>query len=51
MIVIERLHMDGKSKQIEMKKVPTRSLLASLKKDIRQTMRVTASAGKPLKKK
>jgi hypothetical protein len=43
--------MDEKSKQIEMKKVPTRSLLASLKKDMRRTLQATASAGKPLKKK
>ena len=43
--------MDEKSKQIELKKVPMRKLLASVKKDIRQTMRASASAGKPLKRK
>jgi hypothetical protein len=43
--------MDKKSKQIEIKKVPTRSLLASLKKDMRRVMQPTASASKPLKKK
>jgi hypothetical protein len=43
--------MDEKSKQIEMKKVPTRSLLASLKKDMRKAMRASASPSKPLKKK
>ena len=43
--------MDAKSKRIEIKKVPTRTLLASLKQDIRRTMRPSASAGKPLKKK
>ena len=43
--------MDDKSKQIEIKKVPTRSLLASLKKDMRRAMQPTASAPKPPKKK
>jgi hypothetical protein len=43
--------MDEKSKQNVMKKVPTRSLLASLKKDMRRTIQASASTGKPLKKK
>jgi len=33
-----------------LKQVPTRKLLASIKKDIRQTLRVSAAAGKPKKK-
>ncbi len=43
--------MDEKSKQVEIRKVPTRSLLASLKKDIRKTMQASPSARKPLKPK
>jgi hypothetical protein len=43
--------MDEQSKQAELKKVPTRSLLASLKKDMRRAIHATASSGKPLKKK
>lgn len=33
-----------------LKRVPTRKLLASIKKDIRQTIRASASAAKPKKK-
>jgi hypothetical protein len=33
-----------------LKRVPTRKLLASIKKDIRQTIRASASAVKPKKK-
>jgi hypothetical protein len=43
--------MDEKSKQIEIKKVPMRKLMASVKRDIRRTMQASSSAGKPLKKK
>jgi len=43
--------MDEKSKQNAIKKVPTRSLLASLKKDMRRAIQASASGGKPLKKK
>jgi hypothetical protein len=50
-MVIARLPMDEKSKHVEIKKVPTRSLLASLKKDMRKVMRPSASPSKPLKKK
>jgi hypothetical protein len=38
---------EGRKKLI--KKVPTRTLLASLKKDLRKAIRPTASAGKPKK--
>jgi len=50
MIVIGSTPVDEKSKQQELKKVPTRKLLASLKLDIRRQMRVSASAPKPKKK-
>jgi hypothetical protein len=33
-----------------LKKVPTRKLLAAIKKDIRQTLREAKMAGKPKKK-
>ena len=33
-----------------LKRVPTRKLLASIKKDIRQTIRASAPASKPKKK-
>ncbi len=33
-----------------LKRVPTRKLLAAIKKDIRQTIKASASAGKPKKK-
>jgi len=33
-----------------LKRVPTRKLLASIKKDIRQTIRQAQAAGKPKKK-
>jgi len=41
--------MDEGRKKL-LKKVPTRKLLASIKRDIRQLGRVTASAAKPKKK-
>jgi len=43
--------MDPKSKQTEMKKVPMRKLLASVKLDIRKEIKASASSNKPLKKK
>jgi hypothetical protein len=43
--------MDPKSKQEEIKKVPMRKLLASVKLDIRKTMRAPAATAKPKKKK
>jgi hypothetical protein len=33
-----------------LKQVPTRKLLASIKKDLRHTIRASASGGKPKKK-
>ena len=39
---------NGRKKLI--KKVPTRTLLASIKKDLRKTLRASASAAKPKKK-
>jgi hypothetical protein len=50
MIVIGSAPVNEKSKQQELKKVPTRKLLASLKLDIRRTMRASASASKPKQK-
>jgi hypothetical protein len=43
--------MDPKSKQVEMKKVPTRKLLASVKLDIRKTLKESPKPPKPMKKK
>lgn len=43
--------MDEKSKSMELKKVPMRKLMASLKSDIRKELRPSMSLGKPLKKK
>jgi hypothetical protein len=40
---------EGRKKLI--KRVPTRTLLASIKKDMRKTLGATDSAAKPLKKK
>jgi hypothetical protein len=42
--------MDEKSKQIELKKVPMRKLLASVKQGIRKEIRPSMSLGKPKKK-
>ena len=42
--------MNEKQKREQLKRVPTRMLLASIKKDIRKAVRVSASAGKPKKK-
>jgi len=41
--------VDEKSKQIELKKVPMRKLLASVKQGIRKEIRPSASLGKPKK--
>ena len=43
--------MDEMSRKRELQRVPTRKLLASVKQDIRKQLKVSASAGKPLKKK
>ncbi len=43
--------MDEQSKQIEIRKVPMRKLLASVKLDIRKTMQASPSPRKPLKEK
>jgi hypothetical protein len=43
--------MDPKSKQVEMKKVPMRKLLASVKLDIRKTLKQSSKHPKPMKKK
>jgi hypothetical protein len=51
MIVTGIPPMDEQSKQREIKKVPTRKLLASVKQDIRKTMKASFSSGKPLKPK
>ena len=42
--------MDAKQKREELKKVPTRKLLASIKRDLRGALRASASAPKPKKK-
>lgn len=42
--------MDEQSKKLELQKVSTRKLLASIKREIRKTVRASASPGKPLKK-
>jgi len=41
--------MDAKEKREELKRVPTRKLLASIKRDLRKSLRPTASAAKPKK--
>jgi len=41
--------MDAKQKREELKRVPTRKLLASIKRDLRKSLRASASA-KPKKK-
>jgi len=42
--------MNEKQKKEQLKRVPTRTLIASIKRDIRKTLRASA-AGKPKKKK
>ena len=41
--------MDAKQKREELKRVPTRKLLASIKRDLRKSLRASASAAKPKK--
>jgi len=43
--------MDQESKQTEIKKVPMRKLLASVKLDIRRTVKESSKTPKPMKKK
>jgi hypothetical protein len=43
--------MDEQSKKQELSKVPTRRLLAAIKRDIRRQLRTSASPAKPKKKK
>jgi hypothetical protein len=49
-MVIGSSPVDQKSKQAEIKRVPTRKLLASLKLDIRKELRPSASLDKQKKK-
>jgi hypothetical protein len=42
--------MDAKQKRDELKRVPTRKLLASIKRDLRKSLRASASAAKPKKR-
>jgi hypothetical protein len=42
--------MDEKQKKEQLRRVPTRTLLASIKRDIRKTLKASA-AGKPKKRK
>jgi hypothetical protein len=41
--------MDAKQKREELKKIPTRKLLASVKRDLRKVMHASRSAAKPKK--
>jgi hypothetical protein len=41
--------MDAKEKREELKRIPTRKLLASIKRDLRKAMRASRSAAKPKK--
>jgi len=53
-MVIEASPMDEQSKQAEIKRVPTRKLLASIKRDIQQTIQgatAQAETRKPKKRK
>jgi hypothetical protein len=42
--------MDAKQKRDELKRVPTRKLLASIKRDLRKALQPSASAAKPKKR-
>jgi hypothetical protein len=42
--------MDAKQKREELKRVPTRKLLASIKRDLRGALRASASPAKPKKR-
>lgn len=41
--------MDAKEKREELKRVPTRKLLASIKRDLRKAVHASRSAAKPKK--
>ena len=41
--------MDEKQRRDELKKIPTRKLLASVKRDLRKAMHASRSASKPKK--
>ena len=41
--------MDEKAKREELKQIPTRKLLASIKRDLRKAMHASRSASKPKK--
>jgi len=43
--------MDEKQKKDQLRRVPTRTLLASIKRDIRKTVKSSAESGKPKKRK
>jgi hypothetical protein len=43
--------MDAKKKREALQKIPTRKLLASIKRDIRQRLKASASAAKPKRNK
>lgn len=43
--------MDEMSRKRELQKVPTRKLLAAVKKDIREQLQPSAASGKALKRK
>ena len=43
--------MDDLSKKRELQKVPTRKLLAAIKRDIQKSLKPSYSPGKPLKTK
>jgi len=42
--------MDAKEKREELKRVPTRKLLASIKRDLRKALHASRSAAKPKKR-
>jgi hypothetical protein len=42
--------MSKKPEKTPLQRIPTRTLLASIKQDIRKQLRVAKSSGKPLKK-
>jgi len=42
--------MDAKEKRDELKRIPTRKLLASIKRDLRKQMHATTTAAKPKSK-
>lgn len=42
--------MNEQEKREQLKRVPTRTLLASIKKDIRKTLKAAKATSKPMKK-